>query len=261
MLSANTPNSLSGTRVYFTDPGLVTDSALIAELTSWLDAHERARMQRFVHAHDQHLFLISHALTRKTLGQIMHLHPRKLVFQRTDRGKPLLDPVKHPSAPQFNLTHTAGLAAIAISHSDVGVDAETVLRNGTEMDVASRFFSRHEVQDIAARPLAEHARRFLTYWTLKEAFLKAEGWGLVDDLDQFEFHIEESNALLRVAIALHVKHPKMMPTRPWQFWTTSIGESHILSAACCHLPDSDCRLSSMSDVFICHSVDHGDWTR
>lgn len=248
-----------GTSVFYTDPGQVTDPALISEMTSWLDPRERSRMQRFVHEHDRHLFLVSHALMRKTLGQLMDSHPRSLVFEHSARGKPFLDPSLYTSAPMFSLSHTAGLAAIAISQSAVGLDVEKLVRNGTEMGVASRFFSFHESEDISACLFADRPRRFLTYWTLKEAFLKAEGWGLIDDLDQFEFHLPRSSDMLTTPITLKVKGSTIRPTQNWSFWTTLVSDSHILSVASCHATSIDPGAANIPGQVRCEFFQHSQW--
>lgn len=248
-------------RVFFTDPSLSTAPTLISELTSWLDANERSRMQRFVHAHDRHLFLISHALMRKVLSQIIHCHPGAVVLQHSERGKPFIDPSIHRDPPMFSLTHTAGLAAIAISDSSVGLDAEKIVAHGTETELAKQFFSQQEAEDIIAGNIENRSRRFLTYWTLKESFLKAEGWGLVDDLDQYEFQLKRNSDTMPISVAMNLKDPKIQPTRPWKFWTSVLRDQYIISAAYCDDMETNLGSTSANTMckLICEAVTQDDW--
>lgn len=220
------------TCIYHVDPASVQDTALIDELTGWLDPAEKARMARFVQARHRHAFLVSHALTRQALGRALGVHPKTLRFETSDRGKPILQNLD-PNWPwHFNVSHTEGMAAVAIDCCPVGLDVEWLDRSGMDIEIADRYFTRHEHQDILAAHPTARTRRFLTYWTLKEAYLKAEGWGIVDGLDTFEFHLQRDESTDRLErITLNVVDPIANPSQAWFFWHSQAGQSHLLSLA------------------------------
>lgn len=88
----------------------------------------------------------------------------------------------------FNRSHTNGLVACAVGHEvDIGVDVEEVGRVDDELALAERFFSRNEAAALAACDRAVRSTRFTEVWTLKEAFIKATGEGLLCPLDRFWF--------------------------------------------------------------------------
>ena len=88
---------------------------------------------------------------------------------------------------RFNLSHTDGLIACAVTIGrEVGVDVEHIQRRLTH-DVAGRFFAPREVDDLKALPEDEQQRVFFDYWTLKEAYIKARGFGLALPLGDFAF--------------------------------------------------------------------------
>ena len=90
---------------------------------------------------------------------------------------------------RFNISHTDGLIACAVTIGrEVGVDVEHVGRHLTH-DVAGRFFAAEEVTDLQALPPDDQQRIFFDYWTLKEAYIKARGFGLALPLGDFAFKL------------------------------------------------------------------------
>ena len=66
----------------------------------------------------------------------------------------------------------------------IGFDLEPVAR-AVDLAVADRFFSDQEVAWLGAQEELARAEAFLRLWTLKEAFIKATGKGLTQDLAAF----------------------------------------------------------------------------
>jgi 4'-phosphopantetheinyl transferase len=250
------PSTSNATSIFHLDPTAVKDPALIAELASWLDENERARMNRFIHPDHRHSFLISHALMRKALGVELQVHPAKLVFAAGERGKPRVANAGINKPVAFSLTHTERLAAIAIDKSPIGLDAEWVNRRHMNTTIADRYFTPREREDINAAPPESIQRRFLSYWTLKEAYLKAEGWGIVDGLDTFEFHLERAGQTETIARAkLHVIDPLATPSQRWHFWHSAPTEQHLMSVAVALDEHRD------EPLINCRSWQPEDWTQ
>lgn len=143
-----------------------------------LDGAEAAQHARFTHAPSRTAYAVAHALLRRALSALAPVAPGAWRFVEGPHGRPEL----HPScgrALSFNLTHTHGYVACAVSGSpEVGVDAERLRERPSLLGVAERFFSRAEVEGLAALPEPDRLRHFFTTWTLKEAYLKARGVGL-----------------------------------------------------------------------------------
>ncbi len=160
-------------------------------LADLLDDAERARAARFHFDRDRKCYVAAHALGRTLLSSWAGGDPRGWRFQVGDHGKPeVLSP---PGGPRLrlNLSHTRGLAAAVLTEGhDVGIDVEWLDRRAPTMDLAQRFFARTECAQLDG--LAEDAfvERFLSFWTLKEAYVKAIGKGLAQPLDSFAFTLE-----------------------------------------------------------------------
>ena len=219
--------------VHHVIPEDVRDPELIKRLQSWLDDQELSRWRRFVRPQDQHRFLVSHALMRAVLGQALGCHPKRLQFTTTGRDKPVVLAPAAGAPIHFNLSHTEGLTAMAVSWAPVGIDTEWLKRQVAGQDLAKRYFTASELADIATDPVPDGHHRFLSYWTLKEAFLKAEGWGIVDRLDGFEFELSPKDQWPPQHIELRVHNTASMPTRQWRFYQWQVTPDHVLSLAAC----------------------------
>lgn len=157
---------------------------------SLLSADEHARMMRLVFDRDRRRFLLTRALVRAMLSRYASVAPDVWTFVANVHGRPeLLDRPDGAPDLRFSISHTEGLIACAVTIGrEVGVDVEHVGRRLTQ-DVPARFFAPQEVADLEAVPAPDRARVFFDYWTLKEAYIKARGFGLALPLADFAFRL------------------------------------------------------------------------
>ncbi|MEZ4443153.1 MAG: 4'-phosphopantetheinyl transferase superfamily protein [Polyangiaceae bacterium] len=199
---------------------------LLAAYDALLTDDERVRHQRFYFEKDRLLFLATRALVRTTLSAYADLSPDAWRFDQGEHGKPFLIGEGARFGLAFNLSNTRGLVACAVSttYERLGVDVENVERAGDTVGIADRFFSPHEVDALHALPVAEQQRRFFSYWTLKESYIKARGMGLAIPLDQFSFLLDEGP---EIGIAFD---PRLEddPSR-WRFFLHQASPRHQLA--------------------------------
>ena len=192
-----------------------------------LNGEERERMARLVFARDRKRFLITRALVRTMLSRYAGVAPADWKFIANVHGRPeILD--RPPGVPdlRFNLSHTEGLIACAVTIGrEVGVDVEHVGRKLTH-DVPGRFFAPREVADLRARPEAEQESVFFDYWTLKEAYIKARGFGLALPLGDFAFELSSS-----APPAITFEPAMNDDPATWQFYQESPTPRHRLGLA------------------------------
>lgn len=157
-----------------------TDAGVLRAYTSWLSASEQTRMDRFRFEPHRLQFLASRILLRQTLGAAQQRPPDSLQFSTDAPGcKPALRTLPQERPLHFSLTHTDDLVACALTRvGDVGIDAEAWARRVRLEALVARVLSAREAADLADVDPAGRARRFLEYWTIKEAWLKAVGTGL-----------------------------------------------------------------------------------
>jgi 4'-phosphopantetheinyl transferase len=159
-------------------------AASVAALKATLSAEELERAARFRSRELCDRWTVARGALRCILATYSQSEPISLVLRAGPQGKPeLVWPAENIS---FNLSHTCGLALLAIAGSGrVGVDAE-IVRPGIEVaDLSRRFFAPAEADEILGLPPQAQLAAFFACWTRKEAFVKALGTGLSVPLDRF----------------------------------------------------------------------------
>lgn len=174
-----------------------TTAALYATLTE----EERSRSARFRFEPDRRRFIVAHGALRNLLGRYLGTHPEEIRFVTNAFGKPALDP-EFGSQLQFNLSHSADLALIAIAGADVGVDLEHIRAQPDYTAIAEYFFSAAEVDYLTRLPIHLQAQAFFSCWTKKEACVKARGEGLAMTTDSVLTPVD-----LHGAWSLYTLHP------------------------------------------------------
>jgi 4'-phosphopantetheinyl transferase len=144
-----------------------------------LSDDERRRAARFYFDKDRDLFVLGKRMTRTLLGRALGLPPAALVFEQGSRGKPELSGAGAGSGWVFNLAHSGTYVFVALGCGRrLGVDVERERPDMDLVELGRRFFCPREIALLEAGPESETRRLFFKFWTLKEAYLKAEGSGL-----------------------------------------------------------------------------------
>ena len=150
-----------------------------------LSSEELERAKRMGSPSRRQRFLARRRMVRELLAREVGEEPGALVLERLcERCGEL-----HPASPLlagsrsvwWSASSSAGLAAVAISDWRIGLDLERQEQRPRWERIAQRFFSAEECRAVAGSPT-----RFLEFWTLKEAYLKAIGIGLPGGLRSLE---------------------------------------------------------------------------
>jgi 4'-phosphopantetheinyl transferase len=177
------PDGPAGVDVWFARTGNLSDPELLERFERLMSPDERVRRDRFVFAADRELFLQARGMVRTILSRYTGVRPEDCAFEAAPGGRPLLAGAAARARIDFNLSHTRGLIAIAVTRDvRVGVDVEGTARPWSEA-LPPRFFAPAEAAALDELPPSEQQVRFYEYWTVKEAYLKAKGLGLALPLD------------------------------------------------------------------------------
>ena len=114
---------------------------------------------------------------KRVLSEYFHLKNTEIV--KNEHGKPYLENGR--DIPLFfSLSHTENRLFIAVSDENVGIDAESLLRQVDYLPIIKRFApeERKEILSLAD---------FLRHWVAKESAVKWLGGSLAHDLHKLRF--------------------------------------------------------------------------
>lgn len=178
-----------------------------ARLAGVLSTDERERAERFRAPADRERYVVAHGLLRVLLGRCLEDDPARLRFRSGAHGKPALEAEWESAGIRFNISHSGGLALIALARgADVGIDVERVQAGRGEMAIAERFFAPEEVAALRALPEARRRAAFYACWTRKEAIIKGLGDGLTCRLDTFRVSVDPEQ---RTGLLLAADDPRL----------------------------------------------------
>ena len=162
------------------------ESAALRNLEATLLPDEISRADRFHFPRDRARFVAARGILRTLLGAYLKREPQSLNFRYGPQGKPKLEQTQGISL-HFNLSHKEGLGVYAFARQrQLGIDVEAIATEFPGEDIARRFFSPRERQELVGLSPDLRAEAFFLAWTRKEAYIKAQGPGLHIKLDSFD---------------------------------------------------------------------------
>jgi 4'-phosphopantetheinyl transferase len=171
------------------DPGAVALPAPAAFLTP----SELDRLAAMTDGKRALQFRYSRYRLKQVLGSCLGTAPGAIAFELNENGKPFL-----PGSPlEFNLSHTDGWLAIAVSRTrSVGVDLEK-RRSVSHLErIARKFFAAGELALLdACQGVDSKESLFFRLWSAKEALIKGMGGGVFRDVLDTELELAASGAL------------------------------------------------------------------
>ena len=173
---------------------------VVKQFRSTLEGNELYRADRFHFEKDRRAFIVSRGFLRQVLGRYLTVNAETIRFSYGPYGKPALGGDHESSTLRFNMSHSRGVALVAVTEDKaLGVDVEYIRADFATEDIARRFFSPREVETFNAVPNDQRVAAFFRCWTRKEAYIKAIGLGLSQPLDGFDVTLGpgEPAALLR----------------------------------------------------------------
>ncbi len=158
----------------------------INELFQILNENEKIKSKSFIKQRDQQNYIISHAYLRLLLTRY---HPdisqKSWKFSKNSYGKPFLSK-EHNVAIHFNISHTDSAVSYIFTRSSIcGIDIEEDRDIILDRQIINLVLSDKE------KSIYQTSRNkntlFYRFWTLKEAYLKAYGTGLSQEVQQFDY--------------------------------------------------------------------------
>ena len=126
------------------------------------------------------------AMIREILSYYLCIDKGLVCLHESRHGKPYLASPAIGRNLYFNISHTEGYLAFAMSTSTpLGIDIEKVDRNVRLQSLMGRFFHAKEIKKFLDYSDEERVKHFIHYWTLKESFVKGLGTGMTTSFTSF----------------------------------------------------------------------------
>lgn len=139
-----------------------------------LTLDELTRAERFHFPEDRKKFILARGMLKKILGRYLETAPEEIVLGCGPYGRPELA----NRALRFNVSHSHGFALFALApEREIGVDIEYINSDLPIGDIAEQVFPELEVVILGMLPEEMREKVFFTFWTRREALLKARGTG------------------------------------------------------------------------------------
>ncbi|MEJ6950845.1 4'-phosphopantetheinyl transferase family protein [Natronospora cellulosivora (SeqCode)] len=190
-----------------------------------ISPEKQNRIKRFRFFQDAQRCLLGDILVRYAICKNLDIDNDLLKFSSNEYGKPFL---LKPKDFYFNISHSGDWVVCAVGNKPLGVDVELI--KTIDYNIAKRFFSKDEFNDLLKIDKEKRLEYFYKLWTLKESYIKAEGKGLSIPLNTFSFKIKKDD----------IKIFSQKELKPYFFWQHKLYENYILSLCSLKKLDKEC---------------------
>lgn len=133
--------------------------------------------------------LYSHMVAKKEIAKILGCGINDITFEYDENSKPKLKGQKNL---YFSISHSFEYVAVAVSDKPVGVDIEKI--RPVSQTIINRVCSKAERTYL--KESTDEQSNFIKLWTLKESYLKAIGTGIIDNMKNCSFTVQENKAYM-----------------------------------------------------------------
>lgn len=157
-----------------------------------LSDDELHRAEKFHFERDRNWYICSRGLLRILLGTYTDIPSAQINFTFNEYGKPSLLHAERNYDLHFNLSHTKNFLSVGFTKNTlIGVDVELVKPSKNHLEIAKRFFSASEVEQLISFPSDKLLNAFYSCWTAKESVIKLSGEGLSYPLKNFDVQLKD----------------------------------------------------------------------
>jgi len=167
---------------------------LIDKFSNILSEEELMRADKFYFDRDKNWYIISRGLLRVFVNVYSSIPAKEINFIFNDFGKPSLQKSYNIYDLHFNLSHSKNYMNIGfVNDTDIGIDVELMKPFKDHLEIAKRFFSTAEVEQLLSFPADKMLDGFYSCWTAKESVIKLSGEGLSFPLKEFDVQLVNLN--------------------------------------------------------------------
>jgi len=187
---------------------------------------ERERADRYRYAPAKRSFVRVRVALRILLSHYLGQTAESIRFDLGATGKPRLAGTAPDQGLVFNVSHSGDVGLIAFAKDTaLGVDVERIRTMAYQDAMAERCFSAGELACWKGLPEAHRETAFFSFWSCKEAFVKASGEGIALGLNACVVDLSDRPRMVSVP-------DRCGKAVDWRLTEIPAGDAH--RAAVCH---------------------------
>lgn len=167
-------------KIYAVNSKLKLPDILFQIFMECIEPYYQERILRYRFWEDRQRSLLGHILSRYAIIKQFHFNNNEIAIAENLYGKPYLSGHSNIS---FNISHSKDWVVCAINGADIGVDVQEI--KDIKLSIAEQFFTKEENDYLASLKKENQLHGFYDVWSLKEAYVKALGFGLSMSLRDF----------------------------------------------------------------------------
>ncbi len=158
-----------------------------------LSEDEIVKKNKYHFLNDRIVYSTSRGILRILLSKYLDVFGSSIQFKYNQYGKPSINKTSNLDI-KFNLSHSKEFAVLVFTLDDeIGVDIEFINHELVIHEIADKYFSKAEVNELYKLTPEDQRTAFFNIWTRKEAYIKAKGKGLSIPLDSFDVSVNVDN--------------------------------------------------------------------
>lgn len=218
---------LSNAEVHCWHTRLGSFSPVSRSFSDILSAEEKERTENLRSVPDRVRYVVGRVMVRVLVGKLLGIRPAELLLQLEASGRPIVSHEINTRDVKFSISHSGAFVLVAVARGrSVGIDVERIPESFEFEHIAARFFSPRERAELTEVPLPERLDAFFRFWCRKEAFVKAQGAGLLYPLDQFDVSVAPGEA-----VSLLGAGAEQAEGRRWQIRDLDVGRGYAAALA------------------------------
>ena len=146
----------------------------VEKFLHYFTAQRREKILRHKFMADRNRTIWAELLVRETIAKKMSCLIEDVQIERDENGKPCVV----DNSLMISLAHSKNWAACSVGEVQSGVDVEEDFNDA--LVVAQNFFTAQEYRQLCNLNGRARAKKFLSFWTIKESFSKFTGRGIDD---------------------------------------------------------------------------------
>jgi 4'-phosphopantetheinyl transferase len=144
---------------------------------------------------------VQHGVLRSLLAGYLSCGFDQVDIRSSAHGKPYLAGKDSEGSLQFSLSHSGAYAALAFGRcNSIGVDIEEIREIPELEGIVDQHFTPREKAEMLACQIDWKLKTFYRLWTRKEAVLKAQGEGLLRELDNVDVATGKESGIWKACI-------------------------------------------------------------